>query len=112
MGEVVPPPRVVVGTEHPDSVSEHGARLLSEKELTDIVRKITLTVSLVFAGFQHKLVLDAVLRSREKTGAYPASPFDYGLEFVDLKQEQRLWLYALCRHLQAQDAALQCPLRR
>ena len=93
-------------------VSEHGARLLSDKELTDIVRKITLTVSFVFAGFEQQLSLDAVLRSRHTAGAHAGSQFDYGLEFVDLKSEPRLWLYALCRHLEAQGAALDCPLPR
>ena len=90
-------------------VSEGGARIVTEKELTAMVKKLTLSVSLAGLGMKKDLSIDAVLKNQAATSSdYPKYGFAYGIAFIGLEAVDEYFLQAFCLNHILQDKILMC----
>ena len=74
-----------------------GARLVLEKELTNMVTKISIGVKLESEGLERDMTLMAELRNKaELADDYPECGFAYGVEFIDVDAVDDLFLRCFC----------------
>lgn len=90
-------------------VSYGGARLVLEKELTNMVTKINIGVMLESEGLERNMTLTAELRKKaELANDYPACGFAYGVEFIELNEVDDLFLRCFCLQEINQGRELMC----
>jgi len=84
-------------TGHMLDVSATGARLVVEKELTNMVTKISVGVMLERDGFKRDMTLMAEVQGKnERSKFYPECSFGYGIKFIELDSVDQLFLKAFC----------------
>lgn len=94
---------------HMLDISENGARIVLEKELTKMVTKITLGVYLSNFGLERDVTVEAVVRNKAKTHPdYPECTFAYGVEFIELNPIERYFLQSFCLNHQIRKKQLLC----
>lgn len=83
-------------------VSEGGARLVLEKELTAMVTKLSIGVQLSAVDLSRDITLMAQVRNPAKTSEdYPECQFAYGVEFIEVGDLEALFLRCFCQQEQA-----------
>jgi c-di-GMP-binding flagellar brake protein YcgR len=103
------PIKAAVKTVNSDSVSAevldismNGARLSCALELAKVDTKVLLTATVLIAGTEQRLELNAQIKSQaEPKHNDTLEPFIYGLTFIDTPLQQQLLLQALCYELQS-----------
>ena len=96
---------------HVLDISYSGARLVTEKELTSMVTKVSLGVFLSEGGIARDMDLTAEIRNQaELSPDYPDCGFAYGVELIDLDETDALFLRAVClQKIQQQRYLLVAP---
>ena len=90
-------------------VSCSGARLVLEKELTNMVTQVSLGVKLSLPGLERDMtVLAKVCKSSQASDEYPDYKFAYGVKFTDLAAIDEYFIQAFCARLQLQNRQLIC----
>lgn len=90
-------------------ISESGARIVLEKELTAMVTKITLGVYLSSFGLERDITIDAVIRNKASTHPdYPECSFAYGVEYIEFNPIDCYFLQSFCLHHQLRKKQLLC----
>jgi c-di-GMP-binding flagellar brake protein YcgR len=96
---------------HMLDISEQGARIVVEKELTKMVTKISLGVFISGFGLERDISLTAVVRNTALCSRdYPECEFAYGIEFTELEPVDGYFLQAFTSKMQLQQRQLQCPV--
>ncbi|MBL4826802.1 MAG: PilZ domain-containing protein [Spongiibacteraceae bacterium] len=84
---------------HMLDVSTGGARLVVEKELTQMVTKISLGVQLTKDDLERDMTLMAkISRSGDLSPDHPECGFSYGVKFIELDPVDSLFLRSFCQH--------------
>jgi len=90
-------------------VSFTGGRIVLEKELTNMVKKISVGLMLESPEIKRDMELMAVVRNEsDKSDEHPECNFSYGIEFIDLEEIDRFFLRAYCLEQIQQENFLYC----
>lgn len=90
-------------------ISQGGARLVLEKELTAMVTTLTVGVMLESQDISRNIEIQAkVAKPSKPVEDYPECSFAYGVEFTELGEIEKLFLRCFC--LQQQAAGKVLPL--
>lgn len=78
-------------------ISFEGARLVVEKELTSMVTKISVGITLRSEELKHDMTLSAEIREASRlSDDHPDYKFAYGIHFIDLEPMDSLFLRSFC----------------
>lgn len=90
-------------------VSFTGGRIALEKELTNMVKKISVGLLLETEDIRRDLEIMAVVRNQsEKSDDHPDCNFCYGIEFIELEDIDRFFLRAYCLEQIQKENFLYC----
>jgi c-di-GMP-binding flagellar brake protein YcgR len=89
-------------------VSTAGARIVLEKELTNLVKEVTIDCHLAAYGLEQTLKVKAVVINQAPVSEdYPELGFGYGLAFKELPEVNHWFLHAYCmEHIQRQRVVI------
>ena len=88
-------------------VSEHGARIVVEKELTSMITKIEVGVQLTASGLERNMNIVAQVRNSAAVAEdYPDCGFAYGVEFTEVDPVDGLFMTAYCLRQTVDELAL------
>lgn len=90
-------------------LSEHGARVVLEKELTNMVTKVELGVYIEGGGMKRDMTLFAQLKNTAPiSDDYPDCGYGYGLKFIERRAADAYFIKAYCQQLQLQGRGISC----
>ena len=88
-------------------VSEHGARIVVEKELTSMITQIDVGVQLSAHALERNMTIIAQVRNNAALAEdYPDCGFAYGIEFIEVDAADGLFMTAYCLRQTLDNLAL------